>query len=263
MNVANLLTAAAHERPDHPAFVFEGRTVTYRELERLTGQFANLLGQRGVRPGDVIAIFLESSPELIVAYMGALRAGVVPNVVNASLKPEEVRLVVSDSNAFLLVTDPTRWQALQAVRDGLGTCQTLLSGDDDVTEDKDEGLESFNTALEGSPSDFKTLELAPETLASLLYTSGTTGFAKGVMLSHRNIIDNATNFARVHFTADDRLLIAAPLFHCWGLINGLLGSFVARATAIVPRRYRTEPTLDLIETTRPRSCSAFRPWSTT
>ncbi|WP_406700980.1 AMP-binding protein [Singulisphaera sp. Ch08] len=247
MNVANLLTEAAHERPEHPAFLFEGRAVTYQELERLTNQFANFLGQRGVRQSDVIAIFLESGPELIIAYVGALKAGVVPNVVNASLKPEEVRLVVSDSRALLLLTDPTRWQSLEAVRDGMGTEHTLLTGD--VAEDAE--LPTLDAALAEASSHFEALDLAPEALASLLYTSGTTGFAKGVMLSHRNIIDNAINFAQVHYTADDRLLIAAPLFHSWGLINGLLSSFVVRATAIVPRRYRTEPTLDLIEETRP------------
>lgn len=259
MNIASLLTAAAHDRPDHPAFEFEGRVVTYRELEHLTGKFANLLGHRGIRAGDVIAIFLESGPELIIAYVGALKAGVVPNVVNASLKPEEVRLVVSDSKALLLLTDPQRWQALELVREGLGTCRpTLLtSGEVDLGTNRDitlagnPGLESFDMALDEASSEFETCELEPDALASLLYTSGTTGFAKGVMLSHRNIIDNAQNFASVHYAAEDRLLIAAPLFHSWGLINGLLGSFAVKATSIVLRRYRTEPTLDLIEDTHP------------
>jgi acyl-CoA synthetase (AMP-forming)/AMP-acid ligase II len=71
------------------------------------------------------------------------------------------------------------------------------------------------------------------------------------MLTHRNIIDNAVTFAAVHFRGDDRLLIAAPLFHCWGLINGLLATFAARGSAIAVRRYRTESVLDLIERARP------------
>jgi long-chain acyl-CoA synthetase len=71
------------------------------------------------------------------------------------------------------------------------------------------------------------------------------------MLSHRNIIDNALRFSRIHFTADDRLLIGAPLFHCWGLINGVLGIFAARGTAIAVRRFRTEVVLDLIASCRP------------
>jgi long-chain acyl-CoA synthetase len=247
MNIATLMTEAARERPGHPALLFEGRTISYAELERLTGQFANLLDQRELQPGDVIAIYLESGPELIIAYLGALRAGIVPNVVNASLKPDEVRLVVSDSRAVLLLTDPIRWQSLDAVRDRIGTRQTLLTGEAAT----DSGAESFDAASADASSRFETLDLEPGALASLLYTSGTTDFAKGVMLSHRNIIDNAENFAKVHYTADDRLLIAAPLFHCWGLINGVLGIFAVRGTAIIMRRYRTESTLKLIEEARP------------
>jgi acyl-CoA synthetase (AMP-forming)/AMP-acid ligase II len=71
------------------------------------------------------------------------------------------------------------------------------------------------------------------------------------MLTHRNILDNAARFARIHYGPDDRLLVAAPLFHCWGLINGVLGIFAARGTAIAVRRFRTEPVLDLIERARP------------
>src|SRR5262249_19648930 len=90
-----------------------------------------------------------------------------------------------------------------------------------------------------------------EALALLLYTSGTTGHPKGVMLTHRNVLDNAQNFARVHYGPDDRLLIAAPLFHCWGLINGVLGTFAAGGTAGAVRRVRTEPGLGLAESGRP------------
>src|SRR3954454_12858387 len=71
------------------------------------------------------------------------------------------------------------------------------------------------------------------------------------MLTHRNILDNAVQFARIHYGPDDRLLIAAPLFHCWGLINGVLGMFAVDGSALIVRRYRTEPVLDLIESARP------------
>jgi long-chain acyl-CoA synthetase len=76
------------------------------------------------------------------------------------------------------------------------------------------------------------------------------------MLSHRNILDNAAQFAQIHYEADDRLLIAAPLFHCWGLINGVLGILSVGATAIAIRRFRTEPVLDLIEAARPTQLMA-------
>jgi long-chain acyl-CoA synthetase len=247
MNIAQLLTEPAASHPEHPAFLFEGRTFTYAALDRLTGRFAAVLDRSEIAAGEVLAIVLDSSPELLIAFLGALKAGVVPNVVNGMLKPDEVRSVVADSGARLLVTDPERWSELGPVRPGLGVRHVLVSGGGDG----DDGARSFDAALADAPETFATRDMPPDALASLLYTSGTTGRHKGVMLTHRNIADNAVQFARVHYRAGDRLLIAAPLFHCWGLINGVLAAFSARATAIAVRRYRTELVLDLIEQARP------------
>lgn len=247
MNIAQLLTGAAAERPDHPAFLFEDRAYTYAALDRLTDRFAAALGCLDIGAGEVAAIVLESSPELLIAYLGALKAGVVPNVVNGMLKPDEVRSVVDDSGARLLVTDPDRWEALATMRGALGVRHVLIAGGGDG----DDGARSFEAALAAAAETFTTRDFPPDTMASLLYTSGTTGRHKGVMLTHRNVVDNAEQFGRVHYSPDDRPLIAAPLFHCWGLINGVLATFAARATAIAVRRYRTEPILDLIEHARP------------
>ena len=128
MNVAHLLTEAAKDRPDHNAISFEDRDFTYEELDRLTDRAANALVGLEAGQGEVVAIFLESGPELLVGYLGALKAGAVPNVVNAALQPEEVRHVVADSGARVLITDPDRWAALGLVRDGLGVRHVLLTG---------------------------------------------------------------------------------------------------------------------------------------
>ncbi|WP_422926611.1 class I adenylate-forming enzyme family protein [Singulisphaera sp. PoT] len=247
MNLVRLLIDATRARPDHSALEFEGTVFNHAELDVLTNRCANLLASLGVSRGDVIALYLESCPELVVAYLGALKAGVVPNVVNASLKPEEVRLVVADSRAKILITDETRWESLKPLAEALGTEETLIAGTDFPAS----GLRSFNRAYESAGAQFEAVETAPEELASLLYTSGTTGSPKGVMLTHRNILDNAVQFSSVHYNSDDRLLIAAPLFHCWGLINGILGAMAAKATAIIIRRYRTEALLDLIDESHP------------
>jgi long-chain acyl-CoA synthetase len=247
LNIAILLTEAAKTRTAHAALVFEGRTYTYEELDRLTNRFANALGAHGLVVGDVLAIDLESCPELVIAYLGAIKAGIVPNVVNAFLQPEEVRVVVADSGAKLIVTDPGRHDALAPLAKALGTDRAIVTG-----WLHDVGLDlAFDPLMDGQPDRFETVELPPETLSNLLYTSGTTGNPKGVMLTHRNVLDNARNFSAIHYTADDRLLVAAPLFHCWGLISGVLGTFSARGSALVVRRFQTEPVLDLIEQERP------------
>ncbi len=247
MNIANLLAEAATTRVDHPALLFEGQSCTYADLNRLSARFAHALNALGVLAGDVIAIFLESCPELVIAYLGALKAGVVPNVVNGFLKPEEVQHIVADSGARLLVTDPGRHDALAPLARDLGIDRAIVTGwEGPVRNDL-----AFDPLLKDRPDRFDPIDLPPETLASLLYTSGTTGHPKGVMLSHLNILDNALNFSAIHYRPHLRLLIAAPLFHCWGLINGVLGVFAVGGTALLVRRFQTEPVLDLIEQARP------------
>src|SRR5512135_2956080 len=206
MNIAHLLTEAASRRAGHPAFEFEGRVFTYAELDRRTDCCAHAFERLDAGREQVVAIFLDSSPELLVAYLGALKAGAVPNVVNGSLQPEEVQHIVADSDARVLVTDPERWATLGSMREGLGVRHVLLTGEGGPVE----GTRPFVAALAEAPEHFEALDLPEDTLASLLYTSGTTGQPKGVMLSHLNIVDNARTFAWVHYAPDDRLLITAP-----------------------------------------------------
>jgi long-chain acyl-CoA synthetase len=250
MNVARLLTEAAAARPDHRALVFDRRSYTYDDLDRETSRFADALGSLGLSEGGVVAIYLESCPELVIAYLGALKVGAVPNVVNGFLRPEEVRHVVADSGAKVVVTDPGRRDALAPERAGLGVEHVVVTrGYADEAEAG--GDLAFDALIADRAERFDPIDLAPGTLANLLYTSGTTGNPKGVMLSHRNIVDNARQFAGVHYAPDEKLLVAAPLFHCWGLINGVLGVFAAGATALVERRFRTDPVLDRIDRERP------------
>jgi long-chain acyl-CoA synthetase len=251
MNVAHLLTAAAKNRPLHIALEFEDQSYSYDALDRLTNRGASLLANLGAGRGDVVALYLESGPELLVGYLGALKAGAVPNVINATLRPEEVFRVVADSGARVLMTDPERWASLAPVREGLGVQHVLITGPEDG-----DGASSFDALLATASDRFETADLEPGSLANLLYTSGTTGQPKGVMLTHLNILDNARQFSGVHYGPDDRLLVAAPLFHCWGLINGVLGVFAVGGTAIIVRRFRTEPVLDLIESARPTALMA-------
>jgi acyl-CoA synthetase (AMP-forming)/AMP-acid ligase II len=225
-------------RPGHAALIYEGRTFTYLELDHLTDRFAASLGAGGVQAGQVIGLLLESGPELVIAALGAFKAGVVPNIVNAMLRPEEVRAVIADSEAVWLLTDSERQKGLQSVADGLCVRRTFV-----VESDWDSLLDSTTEVCSAA-------DLAPNTVACLLYTSGTTGQPKGVILTHLNIVDNAQQFARVHLHSDDTLLVAAPLFHCWGLINGVLGIFSVGGTAVIVRRFKAEPVLELIETAR-------------
>ena len=166
--------------------------------------------------------------------MGTLRAGRVANIINGSLKGPEAHFILADSQSRLLVTDEQRAASLERLERLPHLERNVLAG------------RGFAEYLDDAPQQAVCPETSADRLSTLMYTSGTTGRPKGVMLSHKNIIDNATRFGRIHFKEDDRLVVGAPLFHCWGLINGLLGVLSAGGTAIIMRRFQTDTALDLV-----------------
>src|SRR5690606_22309043 len=267
-NVSDLVRITAGTRGGHQALVFESRSWTYAQLDEAIHRFAAALTALRLPRSSVVSIFTESVPELIIAYLGTARAGHVTNIVNGTLQGPEVAFILADSETRVLVTDGARWRLLANRHDLPETLEQVL-----VAPAPGDGpwparwarpqTETFSSFLNGSGTRPRHEELAealadeldekleswtpdPDALSTLMYTSGTTGKPKGVMLSHRNIVDNAARFAAVHYGPDDRLAIGAPLFHCWGLINGALAIFWAGGTALILRRFRTEEALELV-----------------
>ena len=267
-NVSDIVRITARQAGHRRALVFEGQSWTYVQLDAAIDRFAASLSALQLPRPSVVSIFTESVPELIIAYLGTARAGHVTNIVNGTLQGPEVAFILADSNTRVLVTDGARWRLLANRHDLPETLERVL-----VAPAPGDGpwparwarpqTETFSSFLNGSGARPRHEELAealadeldekleswtpdPDALSTLMYTSGTTGKPKGVMLSHRNIVDNAARFAAVHYGPDDRLAIGAPLFHCWGLINGALAIFWAGGTALILRRFRTEEALELV-----------------
>ncbi|MFS8535305.1 MAG: AMP-binding protein [Limnochordales bacterium] len=267
-NVSDIVRITARKAGHRRALVFEGQSWTYAQLDAAIDRFAASLSALQLPRPSVVSIFTESVPELIIAYLGTARAGHVTNIVNGTLQGPEVAFILADSNTRVFVTDGARWRLLANRHDLPETLEQVL-----VAPAPGDGpwparwarpqTETFSSFLNGSGARPRHEELAdaladeldekleswtpdPDALSTLMYTSGTTGKPKGVMLSHRNIVDNAARFAAVHYGPDDRLAIGAPLFHCWGLINGALAIFWAGGTALILRRFRTEEALELV-----------------
>ncbi|HWP47420.1 MAG TPA: long-chain fatty acid--CoA ligase [Candidatus Limnocylindrales bacterium] len=247
MNVGAIFEKWVQEQPDKPALIFEGREISYLQLEDWTNQVANGLVNFGLKKGDTVAIDLPSSPELVISYLGSMKAGMVANVINVLLKADEISYILKDATAKVMVTHPDNIPTLHQIQDHLPALeQVLITGTSET-----QGFLAFDTWLSKNSKEFKPLDCDRGDVANLLYTSGTTGFPKGVMLTHLNIWDNAENFAKIHYQPDDRLMVAAPLFHCWGLINGVLAMLYAGGTVVIEPRFITEKVLADIEKYRP------------
>ena len=115
-SIDELLPGTAARLPDKPALIFGERTLTFRELERLTNQAANGLKALGVKKGDRVTLFAQNSPEWAISYAGVAKAGGVINPVNAMLTADELAYVVKDCGAKVLITTPDRAKAVLSLK---------------------------------------------------------------------------------------------------------------------------------------------------
>ena len=248
-SVADVPFLQARERGARVALSFEGGTLTYAELDERARRVAAFLRERGVGRGDRVAIMLPNLPEVALAYFGAIAAGAVAVPVNYRLSPPEVAYVLEDSGAAALVTTPVQLERLSG-QPAAGAVRTRLS-----VGGAAEGALPFETALEAAPRPAPE-PAAPGEVSTLLYTSGTTGFPKGAMISHRNTLFNARNCRRVlGYREDDVGLVSLPMFHVTALHTQLVAFLAVGAEMVIQAEYDTQRMLELVS--RHRVTSLF------
>jgi long-chain acyl-CoA synthetase len=231
MNLSDHLLLSARLFPEAEALWFEGRRFSFAELADASGRASEVLRSRGIHQGDRVALFLGNVPAWIIWYFATLRLGAISVTISTRLAPNEVDYLLQDSGASLLVHTPDA-KAPQA------EMSLRVSEDGDIVNDG---------ALASFPDVGYCADLAPDTPGVILYTSGTTGFPKGAVLSHGNVSATVLSFHHLcGMSREDRLLLCVPLHHCYGQ-NALLNpAFYASATVILQRRFDPQETLQLI-----------------
>ncbi|CAM3901639.1 Long-chain-fatty-acid--CoA ligase [compost metagenome] len=195
-----------------------GEPLTYGQAFARSAQFANALRSLGVLPGDRVAVQVDKSVDALMLYLGTLRCGAVYLPLNTAYTPAELDYFLGDATPRVFVIRPQALHALSAIALEHGaTLQTLA----------EQGQGSLSERVNMAATEFEAVPRASDDLAAILYTSGTTGRAKGAMLSHGNLLSNARTLCDAwRFSADDRLIHALPIFHAHGL-------FVATHTAML------------------------------
>lgn len=187
-----------------------GRVASYGELKAQSARIANLLVSLGARPGDRIAAQVEKSPEAVFLYLACLRAGCVFLPLNPAYQAGELTHLLTDSAPRVLVIRP------QGA--ALGRGLAAVAGVAHVIEMDDEGSGELVERAAALASQFETVPRDAEDLGAVLYTSGTTGRAKGAMLSHRNLAAGVAVLGRFWaFEPGDVLLHILPIYHFHGL----------------------------------------------
>ena len=228
--LATVLRDTAERHAGVEALVDGDRRISYGEFAELVTVAAGRLAEAGVEAGDRVAIDLPNGWRYAVAYYGIQHLGAVAVLVNTRLAPPEVDFVLRDSGARLVVTTADEVDRVRP--------QTPALLVNDLTE-------------HGPCPDLAPVEAAPEAIANLLYTSGTTGRPKGAMQTHGNCWANSATVATMAgLGTDDRTLLVAPLFHATGL-NSQLNAFVAvGGTCVFTPRFDAAETLALLSRER-------------
>jgi long-chain acyl-CoA synthetase len=235
LDVAARVRRAAVERADHVALIEGDERRTYVHLHRRVDGVTAALQALDVAPGDRVAVLLPTSIAFVEVALGVLRAGAVVVPLLPALADDEVRHVLVDSGAVVAVVDDDRHGSVEALTDELPDLDHLLRVDDLVAElDED--------------ADPTLPPRAPEDLAALVYTSGTTGRPRGAMLTRGNLAANQDQSlaGRFEVGAQDVVLLVLPLAHIYAFNVGLGASLTAGATMVLVDRFDPVASLETI-----------------
>lgn len=258
-NLRELLENRVAESPDK-IFLFseiDGREFSYSDFDKTVNRIANLLKGLGVKKGDRVSLLLQNCPEYILFYFACFKIGALAGPVNSLLKSQEIKYVLNNSEAAVLVTEPLFWHQIEPIRNELEFLREIV-----VIDDSLEGALDFRqlllkqsdvqrpvrlltagnsgnlTACRTLSEELEETELDLDDEAIIIYTSGTTGKPKGVLLTHRNLIANARQITEwLKFTKDDRLLCIMPLFHMNAVSVTTMSPLYAGASMVLSRKF--------------------------
>ena len=253
MTIGQALQEAAQCNPDGDAIVsrHQGLRLCYRDLESKVERTARGLWGLGIRPGDRVGMWAGNCAEWVYLQVATTRIGAVLVNVNPANRSHELGFVLRKSGmkAIFLYERDARAnyrEILQEARRGqnLPLAHAMFLGTEDWSRMLDNG------------ADPPPLAACPDDVVNIQYTSGTTGTPKGVLLTHRNLLNNAHLISRtLRYTERDRLCCPVPLYHCFGCVMSTLVCIVSRMALVLPApQFDTLATLEAVEEER---CTAL------
>ncbi|MBI5604694.1 MAG: AMP-binding protein [Deltaproteobacteria bacterium] len=250
--------------PDKAAYIFYGREITWKELADYTRRFANYLTGMGITKGDRVALFMQNSPQYIIAHYGTQMIGAVVTPCSAMFKEWELEYEIQDAGAGVLVTTDDLYPVVEKIRDKLDLEAVVVTnyGDmlppeptlplpDELRKEKKVYLntQDFIALLADHPAEVPEVAIDIwNDVSMMVYTSGTTGRPKGAMLTYGNAlfkIAQSSQFTRS--LADDISLAVMPVFHIAGNVQGLGMPVYGGATTVLLTRFDPETVVRAFE----------------
>jgi long-chain acyl-CoA synthetase len=256
LSLHGILEKTAKEHPEKVAIAYFEGEITYAELDSLSDRFAAALAALGVKKGDRVAVFLPNIPQFVIAYFGILKAGAVLTAISPLNKEREVAYQLNDSQAEAIVALDTLYPIVEKVWRKTKLKHAVVTS---LVEYASKNPAASKTPRASNVHFFPDLMKEPakppnvdvnarEDLAALQYTGGTTGTAKGAMLTHMNLVSNALAFAAwIKGAAEDTFLTALPLFHIYGMTTNMNVPVSLAAKMVLLPRFEPAAALEIIQ----------------
>ena len=265
VTVGDLLTRLASTIPSNDALVYaKAPRYTFDTLEREARIIARGLMALGVEAGERVVLWATNVPEWVVLQFALAKAGAILVTANTSLRAKDIEYLVRQSEAATLLTirgfrdlDYVAELARAGIRPGAGLLRRVvfIGGETPPGFTPYDELRRASERVTDAELDARTTAVGLDDVINMQYTSGTTGFPKGVMLTSRNIVNNGYQLASMlGYTPADRLCLCVPLFHCFGCVIGVLGAFTHGACVCPIEAFDARRVLETVDRER---CTAL------
>jgi len=259
VTIPDFLRDTAARFPDRIAYAYYGRHITYREIDRLSNQFANRLIEHGLKPGEPVLVILANVPQFPIVHFGIMKAGGIVAALSPLLVEREISQLAADSGARIIVTLDRAWDRVGPMIERKEIDIAIVTGPHDelptmkrllyplkyrkemikIPHDPKAGVFQFRKFLKGAPDKRPGVRITPDDIAAFQYTGGTTGLPKAAVLTHRNMTANAIQvreWVRQLRDGEETILSILPFFHSYGVTLCLhIGTYIGATVVLVPR----------------------------
>jgi len=267
-SVIEMVDEAVKKWGNTTAIIFYGNKMKHKEIHELSLRFATALHDLGVRKGDMVAVLLPNCPQFVIAYYGILRLGATATTVSPLYTPREIAHQLNDSGAKIIIVLDLLYENVEKVWDEVGLKHAIVTSISEYmpgsgrffSRARGKTLEAevstrpgvllFQDLIRKYPPNPPKVEISPDDLAALPYTGGTTGWPKGAMLTHRNIVAVQEQIWRIWPDVEEGKevgLAVLPFYHIYGQSVIMLSAAVRGGSGVMFPRPDMDEILDAIE----------------
>jgi len=242
VNTTEFLNISSAICPDRTAIVFEGKRYTFSQLNERVNRLANAFLKLGVQKGDRVALLQVNCNQCVETYFAVAKIGAIYVPLNFRAKGDELTYMLNSSESGTLLIGDRYIDLVNSMKPNLKSVQRFIS-----IESKHDGMLYYEDLLSSSPADEVVTEIDDDDTTILMYTAGTTGFPKGVMLSHNSfsiyVLENVTP---ADPELEERNILTVPLYHVAG-IQAMMAAIYGGRTLIMERQFEAKEWMELVE----------------